>query len=100
MLSLGLVNLRPTDVKIDILQKSIEAFNYEISESKSEEIVFRLSKANYDILKKYFEKKEIDMRKKGLQTLFGELIWSDTRTKLASLQAEDNKKILKKVPIT
>jgi len=58
-------------VKIDILQKSIEAFNYEISESKSEEIVFRLSKANYDILKKYFEKKEID-----------------------------NKKILKKVPIT
>jgi hypothetical protein len=92
--------LRPTDVKIDILQKSIEAFNYEISESKSEEIVFRLSKANYDILKKYFEKKEIDMRKKGLQTLFGELIWSDTRTKLASLQAEDNKKILKKVPIT
>jgi len=99
-LSLGLVNLRPTDVKIDILQKSIEAFNYEISESKSEEIVFRLSKANYDILKKYFEKKEIDMRKKGLQTLFGELIWSDTRTKLASLQAEDNKKILKKVPIT
>lgn len=99
-MSLGLVNLRPTDVKIDILQKSIEAFNYEISESKSEEIVFRLSKANYDILKKYFEKKEIDMRKKGLQTLFGELIWSDTRTKLASLQAEDNKKILKKVPIT
>ena len=99
-MSLGLVNLRPTDVKIDILQKSIEAFNYEISESKSEEIVLRLSKANYDILKKYFEKKEIDMRKKGLQTLFGELIWSDTRTKLASLQAEDNKKILKKVPIT
>jgi hypothetical protein len=50
-------------------------------------------------LKKYFEKKEIDMRKKGLQTLFGELIWSDTRTKLAPLQAEENKKVLKKTPI-
>lgn len=40
------------------------------------------------------------MRKKGLQTLLGDLIWSDTRTKLASLQSEDNKKVLKKTPIT
>lgn len=40
------------------------------------------------------------MRKKGLQTLFGELVWTETRTKLASLQAEENRKVLKKMPIT
>ena len=55
------------DIKTDLIQNSIDVIKYEISQCKLSSDVFRLSQAHCQVLCKFFEKKERDMRKKGLR---------------------------------
>lgn len=87
LLSLTLSKSKPSDIKIDTVQKSIEAINFEINDATSEDVVHRLSMANHEIMKKFFEKKEIDMRKAGLKKLYQDLVWSEIQRQSAVLQS-------------
>lgn len=92
MLVSGLKNSRSADIKVELIQKGIEALNYEISQAKEPSTIYRLSEAHSDLLSKFFEKKEVDMRKKGLQKTYQELARSEAKTKISPVQTEDNKK--------
>lgn len=76
LLALCLSIFWPSDLKMDLIQNSIEVLKYQITQSKSEEEVFRLSNAHNQVLKKFFEKKEVDMRKTGLKNIYEQQVWN------------------------
>ena len=77
------------EIKIDLIQTSIEAIKCELSLSQEEGRAFRLSQAHFEVVRKFFEKKESDMRRKGLRTVFEEEIWHENRIKASSLQNQN-----------
>jgi hypothetical protein len=72
-LAASIKNSKCADIKTDLIQKAIEAVNYQISETNDPETLFKHSNSHYDLLSKFFEKKEVEMRKKGLQNTYLEL---------------------------
>lgn len=65
-LALTLERFKLTDLKIDTIQKSLLKINYEIQISTCEKAITRLSKCFHRIIRVFFRKKEIDIKKKGL----------------------------------
>jgi hypothetical protein len=65
-LALSLERFKLTDLKIDTIQKSLLKINYEIQISICEKAITRLSKCFDRIIRVFFRKKEIDIKKKGL----------------------------------
>jgi hypothetical protein len=65
-LALSLERFKLTDLKIDTIQKSLLKINYEIQISTCEKAITRLSKCFDRIIRVFFRKKEIDIKKKGL----------------------------------
>lgn len=57
LLALCLKNSAAADIKIDLIQNSIDAIKYQISVSSNEEQAYRLSKSHLEVLRKFFEKK-------------------------------------------
>ena len=67
------------DLKTDLIQKTLETLNYEISRSECEGKAYKLSEASGKVLDKFFEKKEAEMKKQGLRQLAKELAWGEIR---------------------
>lgn len=57
LLTTSIKNSKCSDIKIDLIQKAIEIINYQISENKDPEALFRFSNSHSDLLNKFFEKK-------------------------------------------
>ena len=54
LLTAGVKNSKCSDIKIDLIQKAIETINFQISECKEPEALFRFSNAHCDLLNKFF----------------------------------------------
>ena len=57
LLSLSIEHSKCSELKIDLIQKSLETLNYEINQTQSEEVAYRLSEAASAVLVSYFQKK-------------------------------------------
>ncbi len=55
---------------MDTIQKSLLKINYEIQVSTCEKAVSRLSKCFDQIIRVFFRKKEVDIKKKGLEEAY------------------------------
>lgn len=91
---------KAADLKIDLIQNTIEVIKYEIARATDVSKVYRLSKAYCEVLRSFFSKKETDMRKKGLKNIFQQQIWNENRIKLCNLQNETKAKAFSKVKIS
>lgn len=67
------------ELKADLILKSIEKINEEISKSAEPVTVDKLSHCHSIIMRQFFAKKELDMRREGLAKLSEELIWNEIR---------------------
>ena len=61
---------------MDTLQKSLVKINYEIQNCNDEKVISRLSICSNQIIKVFFRKKELDIKKKGLEEIYEKIIWN------------------------
>lgn len=54
LLALSVTGLGPSEVKLDLIQSSIELIKHEIAQAKDEQRVYRLTNAHCQVLSKFF----------------------------------------------